>query len=314
MLYVLGALGAAILGWVALATKGRAGAAPDSSSGPADPANDPPGDRGAADEATPTHDAAGHDQGQDDRSSTSDRTTGQATPSSQGGGSTAMTTQAWSAPLAGPCLAAGIPLPYALRWIEMESGGNPCAVGYPPAHGPDGEPLELGIAQLYNPDDLGVISPRLTGAELRAYCVPGDHHQVRWPGGTVVGFSSEMSRPLTQAEIQRQADATVALIQRSMREAQADLVSVGATWSSSRRDYWALVKLQHGLPALSRQGLPRVTAYLGHPPSDWAEFARSIDRIRLDDRTEQRFRKDFPRILDNAQRCASAVPERGVMA
>ena len=90
----------------------------------------------------------------------------------------------WTALLVPGCLANGIQLPYALKWIEIESGGNPCAIGDPSQRGPDGQPRELGIAQLHNPDDLRRVG--VTGAELRAYCVPG---------------TAAMSRAMTIAEM-----------------------------------------------------------------------------------------------------------------
>lgn len=158
----------------------------------------------------------------------------------------------WATYLAPGCLAHGIQLPYALRWIEIESGGNPCACGYPAARGPDGHPRELGIAQLYNPDDLRRLG--VTGAQLRAYCVPGSDHPVKFKGKVVRGFSSVLSRQLTTEEMQDQADATIKLIVHCMLTAARDLakVNAGAAWSLSRRNYWALVKLQHALPGLSR--------------------------------------------------------------
>ncbi len=170
----------------------------------------------------------------------------------------------WAPYLAAGCARAGIPLAFALKWVEIESGGNPCAVGYPSAKGPDGGPKEMGIAQFFNAHDLKSL--RLSTSELRAYCVPGDQHEVtvRDRDGRpkkIRGFSQQQSRPLTPAEMQQQADATVGLIERSMREATEDLrkIGAGAGWSPRRRSYWALVKLQHGLPDLSRSGLAIVT-------------------------------------------------------
>src|SRR5262245_23473418 len=105
----------------------------------------------------------------------------------------------WAAILAPMCAARGIQLPYALNWISMESGGNPCEIGYPPAKGPDGMPREMGIGQFYNPDDLRRLG--LTSTQLRAYCVPGDDHEVMFRGKKVRGFSRDMKRPMTPAEM-----------------------------------------------------------------------------------------------------------------
>jgi len=222
--------------------------------------------------------------------------------------------QEWSAALAPGCMAKGIPLPYGLKWGDMESGWNPCAIGYPAAHGPDGMPLEMGVAQLYNPDDLDLISPKLTGTELRAYCVPGDQHSILYKGKVIKGFSQALTRRLRPDEIRRQADAMVALIARSMRSATSDLASIGAGpgWSPSGRDYWRLVKLQHGLPILSRQGLPKVKKLLGRPPASWSEFKSALDRVKFDPDIERKYRSEFPRILLNAETCASVISAQNV--
>lgn len=218
------------------------------------------------------------------------------------------TLEQWAALLAPGCLAHRIQLPYALRWIDLESGGNPCAVGYPAAHGPDGNPLEIGIAQLYNPDDL--VGAGVTGAQLRAYCVPGNDHAIVYKGKTVRGFSSALLRPLTAAEMQQQADATIALIARCMATATRDLVAVhaDAAWSPSTRNYWTLVKLQHGLPGLSHTGLRAVARRLQRAPRSWQEFAATVGHVQLDPKT-MGYRDDFPRILANAEKCASAFAE-----
>lgn len=218
------------------------------------------------------------------------------------------TLEQWATLLAPACLAHRIPLPFALKWIDIESGGNPCAIGYPPARGPDGQPREIGIAQLYNPDDLQRL--KLTGAQLRAYCVPGDDHTVTFKGRVVRGFSSSLLRSLTAREMQEQVDAAVDLITRAMSTATSDLMAVnaGEAWSRSRRDYWSLVKLQHGLPGLSRSGLPAVARKLGRAPRGWQEFKATLDLVQLDHETE-RYRNEFSSILNNAERCASVVAE-----
>lgn len=217
----------------------------------------------------------------------------------------------WGVALAPGCLSSGIQLPYAVQFVAMESGGNPCAVGYPASKGPDGLPLEMGIAQFYNPDDLVALG--LTGEELRVYCVPGDHHETTFRGKKVRGFSQQMRMPLTPEQVRRQAGGTVGLISRSMREVTEVLTSIGAgpAWSPSRRDFWRLVKLQHGLPALISEGLPRINAKLGRPPRDWSEFKAALDTVTLGARAEAKRRQGlFPRVLSNAERCASAFEER----
>lgn len=215
----------------------------------------------------------------------------------------------WARAMAAGCAAHGIQPAYAAKWINMESGGNPCGVGYPAAHGPDGNPKEMGIAQFYNPDDLQALG--LTGRELRAYCVPGDKHSVIFKKKQVLGFSQDMTRSLTPAEIQQQADGAVGLIARSMTSATHDLTAAraSAAWSPRHRNYWAMVKLQHGLPQVSRVGFAAVTKMLGRSPTGWAEFRHGVDRIKLDPATERDYRSYIPAIMENAERCAEAFTE-----
>ncbi len=222
----------------------------------------------------------------------------------------------WAPFLAPGCLKHGIPLVYALKWVDLESGGNACEVGYPPAHGTGGPwpnaPREMGIVQFYNPDDLQALG--LTGDALRAYCVPGDQHQTVFNGKVVRGFSQTASRALTPAEKIQQADGAVGLIKQSMTSATRDLIGVraGPAWSPSTRNYWAIVKLQHGLPQVSHVGLPAVTEHLGRPPSGWHEFRQTLANVKLDPATEKKYRGDFERVLDNAEACASVVTEEAV--
>lgn len=218
---------------------------------------------------------------------------------------------AWASLLAPLSIPANIQLPYVLKWIDIESGGNPCDIGHPQQKGPDGLPREMGIAQFYNPDDLHRMG--VSGTALRAYCVPGDQHQILYKGKIVRGFSKALLRPLTAAEMAQQAHMTIDLIVHSVADASRDLekIRAGAGWSRSGRDFWKLVKLQHGLPGLSRSGLPAVAQKLGRPPRDWREFRDTLASVRLDAGTEAK-RSIFSEILDNAEQCASVFSERGV--
>lgn len=202
-------------------------------------------------------------------------------------------------PVLGPyAIAANIPPMYAVKWIDIESGGNPCAVGkvdkttrhiLPSAIAADGHPKEMGIAQFYNPDDLTFL--HLTSSELRAYCVPG---------------TDKLARALTADELTVQAKATIALIQKCQRAALADLAKIGATWPE--RDVWTLVKLQHGLPGLSRSGLPGAKARIGRAPLSWAEYKAAILAGAHVDAGTEPYRSDFVRIFLNAEKCASVLP------
>jgi len=188
---------------------------------------------------------------------------------------------------------ASLDVEFVLKWIEVESNGNPCAVGSFKSFGPDGNPLEMGIGQFYNPDDL--VRLKLTGSELRAYCIPG---------------TQRASRVLTPTEMTRQAQAMIDLIKSCQASATNDLRSVGATWSPRGRDFYKLTKLQHGLPGLPRMGMPAVTKKLGHAPRDWQEFRTTLASVKLDSNTEK-YRDGFAKILNNAEKTAAVVQERG---
>jgi len=184
-------------------------------------------------------------------------------------------------------------LDFVMKWIEVESGGNPCAVGSFKQRGPDGHPRELGIAQFYNPDDL--IRIKLTGNQLRAYCIPE---------------TQKLSRPLTAEEMRQQAQATIDLILYCRQRAIRDLQEIGASWDRKGRDFYALIKLQHGLPIVPKKGLPVVTKLLGRPPNSFAEFATNMDRVNLGEAAEK-YRHLFSRVLANAVKTSTVVTTKG---
>jgi hypothetical protein len=200
----------------------------------------------------------------------------------------------WNTALPPFAITAGINVAFAIQWCLMESGGNPCAIGKPGAKGPDGEPREIGIGQFYNPDDF--IKLKISTKSMRAYCASG---------------TDAVIRPLTADEIKAQAQALMDLIAVSKASASSDLRKVGATWPHEGRDYYRLTKLQHALPGLSHSGLPAVAQYLSRAPSGWDEFRSCLMNVTLDDGTE-RYRSEFDRILDNAEKCGNVVTDSGV--
>lgn len=212
-----------------------------------------------------------------------------------GSGGGGYTTNFWAPIVAPLALAANIPLQFVLAWIEMESSGNPCAVGNIHAHGPDGEPLEMGIVQMYNPDDFkrAGVDP----AAFRRYCVPG---------------TQRCSRKLTAQELVAQARAAMTLIIHAKQVAESVLHSIGADWIE--RDVLRLTKLVHALPGLAKHGPVAVTHHLGRAPESWGEFADNLSNVKLDAGTE-RYRwlkgsqSPFSHLLANAVRATSSVPE-----
>lgn len=102
---------------------------------------------------------------------------------------------------------------YLLRWIAIESGGDPGAIG---------SPREVGIFQIFFPDD----QPRY--------------------GATRGGLRA--TGALDAAGRRLQVSAGIAMVVEAISRARARLASTGQSWST--QDLWALAKLYHNLPAL----------------------------------------------------------------
>lgn len=186
----------------------------------------------------------------------------------------------------------GDDVPFAMAWIAAESNGNPCAWGVPGAKGPDGDPLEQGIGQVYNTNDAGDDFQRygIKHGELRVYCVPG---------------TNRCSRKLTVPEIQRQAEILAKQVAFHTGKALDAAKKNGLKWG--RRDLYRLGKLDHALPGLVRSGVALATASLKRAPRDWSEFRKTVEGgLKMASGTE-RYRKDFPRLFDNAESVGGAV-------
>jgi len=198
----------------------------------------------------------------------------------------------WLDPVTGSMLAARIPVSFAMAWLAIESGGKPCAIGEPGAKGPDGNPLELALWQAYNPDDLKPAG--ITGAELRAYCLPGGQN---------------LSRAMTPAEIARQMDLGVSLIGRKRAYADHYLTANGVAWPTAGPDYWAAVKLPHAYPPILNTGMHEVVQRLGRAPSSWQEFRATYEQIEPRARFDPDAKEQSPyyRGLQNAEWCGFHV-------
>jgi hypothetical protein len=170
----------------------------------------------------------------------------------------------WIDPVTRAMTAQGTAPPaFAMAWLAIESGGKPCAIGEPGAKGPDGEPLELGLWQAYNPDDLKAAG--MTGAELRAYCEAAP--------------SQSLSRAMTPNEIERHMQLGVNLITRKRTYADHYLSLANVRWPVDGPDYWAAVKLPHAYPPIINTGLGQVVKHLGRAPSSWQEFRATYEQI-----------------------------------
>ena len=145
-------------------------------------------------------------------------------------------------------MAGDIPVEVLLRWIKHESGGNPCSTGAPAKTG--GGSIENGIFQLYSPDDDHLATP----AQLHgSFC----------SGQTCI-------RDLTLDEARIQVASGIAYVRICRERARAQLKQAGVTWDETGRDFWSLVKMQHNLPSIPKQYIPKLR------PSSWSEFKQGV--------------------------------------
>lgn len=168
---------------------------------------------------------------------------------------------------------------FAMKWLELESDGNECAVGDPGTVAEDGNPVEIGIGQLYNPDDFKRygVSP----AAFRAYAPYARPLAALYRDAEKAGDRAKMAeisrqmqtatRALTSAEIDDQVRYTLlSKIEDGIKNADAVMHTNGLLWSSA--DYWKLVKAPHAWPPILNAGMPAVVKKLGRAPASWAEF------------------------------------------
>lgn len=213
-------------------------------------------------------------------------------------------TEIWEPIIAALAVPAGIPIVYAMKHADIESMGNPCAIGERNKFGLDGCPQEFGIGQVYNSPDYykhlddgkGITS----GKSRRAYC--------KYPQ-TVI-------RPLTAEEMREQAQDLIDIIKMSRAQVDHYMVINGITWGA--RDYWRCVKMYHALPSLVHDGLAMVKTRLGLPPNDWAEFRRTFVQIKPSAGYDASKPKDqqsaFYRALQNAEETGGVVKEEKVVS
>jgi hypothetical protein len=143
-------------------------------------------------------------------------------------------------------MADDIPVEVLLRWIKHESGGNPCSTGKIA----NGASIENGLFQLYSPDDDHIATP----AQLHgSFC----------GGQTCV-------RDLTLQEARIQVASGIAYIRICRERARAQLKQAGVTWDEAGSDFWSLVKMQHNLPSVPKQYIPKLR------PASWSEFKNGV--------------------------------------
>src|SRR5215470_8781651 len=145
-------------------------------------------------------------------------------------------------------MAGDIPVEVLLRWIKHESGGNPCSTGAPAKTG--GGSIENGIFQLYSPDDDHLATP----AQLHGSFCSGQ----------------TCTRDLTLEEARIQVASGIAYVRSCRERARAQLKQAGVTWDEKGKDFWSLVKMQHNLPSVPKQYIPKLR------PSSWSDFKQGV--------------------------------------
>ncbi len=143
-------------------------------------------------------------------------------------------------------MAGDIPVEVLLRWIKHESGGNPCSTGKIV----NGASIENGLFQLYSPDDDHIATPdQLHGS----FC-----------------SGQTCTRDLTLDEARIQVASGIAYVRICRDRARAQLKQGGVVWDETGSDFWALVKMQHNLPSMPKQYIPKLR------PSSWSEFKEGV--------------------------------------
>jgi hypothetical protein len=154
-------------------------------------------------------------------------------------------------------------LAFIMAWMLYETGGNPCGYGDPPPTGtaPDGQPREIGLGQLYNPDDFNRLAPALkaklgvtlSSKTMRAYCQPGTQHR---------------TRELTPDEMIEQIEGLLGLVDLGVSAADQALARNELSWNEL--DTWKLSKAEHALPSIVK-GIDAL-GHMGKHPSGWDEY------------------------------------------
>ncbi len=177
------------------------------------------------------------------------------------------------------------PTELALKWFELESGGNPCSTGRVAY----GHVYEAGLAQTYFETPDSVVFG-VTSAQLRAACGCIGTTQ---SGGSCTDGGKAMHVDVALRD------------QRNHRaRARAKLQLVGVDWPEGERDFWCFVKLHHALPGLYSYLAPCKRA-LGREPT-WDEYkawvgARSATELAAIDSGTARYASEFGRIWRNCE-------------
>jgi len=184
---------------------------------------------------------------------------------SAGGG---YTTERWRSRVVP--LAKGIPVDFALAWIDKETGGRPTIIS---------SLGERGLFQIH-PDE-------------RAW---------------LLGLTPEQFEALSDPAQQDTAlQVGMRMIRKYAAFAKRYLGAVGVEWHGL--DFWRMVKLHHGAFALPKYTLEAFARAHGRGPADWQEFrtwlldaaATNVDLAPKDPVLARRLRELTPRVIANAE-------------
>jgi len=219
-----------------------------------------------------------------------------------------------------------IPIPFVMAWIEKESGGNPCAVGELTSTGPDGSPREIGLFQIFNPDDFKALGA--SPSDFVAYCVRPAVGPRQRPdknnndGGYLDGTApnpQRLSRPMTSDEMVAAVAAGIAEIRKKRVYAEHYLGATNTRWNAGgpmAPDYWSTVKLAHALPSILSSGLAQVTHALGRAPATWHEFRAAYEtiqpRAKYNSAVDRDHQDGYWKALQNAEDTGFSVPPQGI--
>lgn len=179
----------------------------------------------------------------------------------------------------------GLPVEFLLAWISWESGGLEEALG---------SAYEVGLFQINMAD-----GPAYGGT------IDTLHNNFA-PFGV-----AKKTRPTTDAEKLLQVTTGVNQATHYAELSTSRLHAIGADWPRGSSDFWCLVKLHHGLPALPGSFLSACRNALGRAPSGWSEFRDYLVNISQSDAQRvhagaaaywgSKGKKGFQRFTDNAE-------------
>jgi hypothetical protein len=152
---------------------------------------------------------------------------------------------------------------FLLRWIQRESGGNPCSVGSAAQLQRDGWAREAGIGQVYfesaRAASYGALSSQLHPADACSL--------------------QEQTRPLTSDERAIQVSTLVEMATDYYHRASSKLSSLGLDWSNE--DTLALTKSYHALPVIPTSWL--AIAHEDGNADSWDAFASWVSGLSHDE-------------------------------